>query len=163
MFVKYVRDEVCQGNHRRADSMVKGFKARGSKFFRTHPDMSSDDSNAEEVFVLEKDDGESVSECKSSIDVTSKKQLQGDTQEDDMRKMLASGKEGGGRGEPLPKAKAKAEAKAEADSDETDAKKQKEAEEVKKQQKKGRGGGTKDGTPNREEQGVFARVPEIAC
>ena len=99
-----------------------------------------------------------MSESESSIEFTSNKQLQGDTQEDDMRKMLASGKEGGGRGEPLPKAKAKAEA----DSDETDAKKQKKVEEAEKQQK-GRGGGAKEGTPNREEQGVFARVPEIAC
>ena len=143
--------------------MVKGLKARGSKFFRTHPDMSSDDSNAEEVLVFEKDEGESVSESESSIELTSKKQLQGVTQEDDdMRKMLASGKEGGGRGKPLPKAKAKEKVKAEADSDETDAKKQKQVEEAEKQQK-GRGGGAKGGTPNREEQGVFARVPEIAC
>ena len=60
VFIKDVRDDICRGNQRRADSMTKSLKAKGAKYFLTHPDMSSDDTNAEQVYALEKYKEESV-------------------------------------------------------------------------------------------------------
>ena len=78
--------------------------------------MSSDDEEAGQVVCLEHDGQDELSESESSIELTFKRQLAGDTQvEEDTRKLTPSrnkhvAKEGGGKAEPIAKPKAKAKA-----------------------------------------------------
>ena len=71
-FVKDVRDKICGGNQQRADSMIAKLRQR-PQYTRHHPDMSSDDENAQQVKCLEHDVEESMSESEKEIEATTKR------------------------------------------------------------------------------------------
>ena len=115
-FVKDVKDDICKGNGKRAELMIKKLLAH-PKRNRIHPDVS-DEEEGQQVHCLEKDQDEEESESESEVSFTAQGHLQGDAakQNEVMNKMLLKR----ARPEALPKAKAKAKMKAIEDDPKTE-------------------------------------------
>ena len=115
-FIKDVRDKICGGNQARADAMIANLRKRGPpKYSRHHPDMDSDDDNAEQVKCLEEDVEESGSESLSEMEATTKRQMSGDANvvRQDLKKLMTSSAKGQAKAAepvtaPTPKAKSAA-------------------------------------------------------
>ena len=91
VFVKDVKDQICNGHAKRAEGMIKRLQARHG-YHRIHPDMSDEEEGAQ-VHCLERDAAQSENESESEVEFRAEGQLDGPAEkQDDFTKSLAPGR-----------------------------------------------------------------------
>ena len=90
VFESDVQDQICNGNQKRAEGMIRRLKARVG-YNRRHPDVSDDETGAQ-VHCLEKDQNDSGEESSSEIEFQGTGTLEGtkEAQDEAMKKICAS-------------------------------------------------------------------------
>ena len=75
VFESDVKDQVCNGNNKRAESMIKRLRARHG-CHRIHPDISDEETGAQ-VHCLERDANDSANESSSEVEFSATATLEG--------------------------------------------------------------------------------------